>query len=179
MAIIHCPECEAEISDKAPTCPQCGAPINENDAQTVKTIGMVLAILLPPLGFIIGLFMLSGQHTRKYAPRTLIAAIVCVLLWPAVYTTAQIASDKADQKFEHQQACRSNIKSIHERLKPRIASLKYINFDNLSPSEKRSIIDRSSAIHERCPNGGTYNIETLKNENGEVTLHVTCSHHSL
>lgn len=29
MALIKCPECEREISDKAKACPQCGFPINE------------------------------------------------------------------------------------------------------------------------------------------------------
>ena len=27
MALINCPDCNKEISDKAPTCPGCGAPI--------------------------------------------------------------------------------------------------------------------------------------------------------
>jgi hypothetical protein len=27
MALINCPECGAEISDKAPQCPKCGTPI--------------------------------------------------------------------------------------------------------------------------------------------------------
>ena len=27
MALIHCPECGKEISDKAPACPNCGAPV--------------------------------------------------------------------------------------------------------------------------------------------------------
>ena len=27
MALIECPECKKQVSDKAPTCPQCGAPI--------------------------------------------------------------------------------------------------------------------------------------------------------
>ncbi len=27
MAMIPCPECGSEISDKAPTCPKCGVPI--------------------------------------------------------------------------------------------------------------------------------------------------------
>lgn len=29
MALIKCPECGKEISDKAPTCPNCGCPKNE------------------------------------------------------------------------------------------------------------------------------------------------------
>jgi zinc ribbon protein len=28
MALISCPECGNEVSDKAPTCPKCGAPIH-------------------------------------------------------------------------------------------------------------------------------------------------------
>ncbi|MBS5080492.1 MAG: zinc-ribbon domain-containing protein [Clostridiales bacterium] len=31
MAIIKCPECAKEISDKAKSCPQCGCPINEKN----------------------------------------------------------------------------------------------------------------------------------------------------
>ena len=27
MALIPCPECGSEVSDKAPTCPKCGVPI--------------------------------------------------------------------------------------------------------------------------------------------------------
>lgn len=27
MALIACPECGSEVSDKAPTCPKCGVPI--------------------------------------------------------------------------------------------------------------------------------------------------------
>ena len=31
MAIIKCPECGAEISDKAISCPKCGNPMSENE----------------------------------------------------------------------------------------------------------------------------------------------------
>ncbi len=27
MALIRCPECSAQVSDKAPACPACGAPL--------------------------------------------------------------------------------------------------------------------------------------------------------
>jgi uncharacterized OB-fold protein len=30
MPLINCPECEKEISDKAPTCPGCGSPIAQD-----------------------------------------------------------------------------------------------------------------------------------------------------
>ena len=31
MALILCPECDKEISDKAASCPGCGAPISSDD----------------------------------------------------------------------------------------------------------------------------------------------------
>ena len=34
MALIKCYECEKEISDKAPACPHCGAPKEEQPRQT-------------------------------------------------------------------------------------------------------------------------------------------------
>ncbi len=30
MALIHCPECEEKISDKATACPRCGYPMNRD-----------------------------------------------------------------------------------------------------------------------------------------------------
>ena len=35
MALINCPECDAEVSDKAKQCPRCAYPLN-SDAQEVK-----------------------------------------------------------------------------------------------------------------------------------------------
>ena len=32
MALISCPECEKSISDKAPSCPQCGFPLRTHEA---------------------------------------------------------------------------------------------------------------------------------------------------
>jgi hypothetical protein len=31
MALISCPECEKEISDKASSCPSCGVPISDDN----------------------------------------------------------------------------------------------------------------------------------------------------
>ena len=30
MALIQCPECKKDISDKAYTCPSCGFPVKQN-----------------------------------------------------------------------------------------------------------------------------------------------------
>ncbi|MDR0834688.1 MAG: zinc-ribbon domain-containing protein [Candidatus Symbiothrix sp.] len=37
MALINCPECGKEISDKALQCPQCGCPINSEVVKMRKT----------------------------------------------------------------------------------------------------------------------------------------------
>ena len=34
MALIKCPECEKEISDKAKSCPHCGCPLNEDNSMS-------------------------------------------------------------------------------------------------------------------------------------------------
>lgn len=40
MALINCPECSKEISDKAGACPQCGCPI-EKPPQKEPLLGMI------------------------------------------------------------------------------------------------------------------------------------------
>lgn len=37
MALITCQECEKEVSDKAATCPNCGAPINDKTTEIEMT----------------------------------------------------------------------------------------------------------------------------------------------
>ena len=38
MALIECPECNKEISDKAPACPHCGCPKEEFPIELVLSI---------------------------------------------------------------------------------------------------------------------------------------------
>ena len=62
MALKPCPECNAEVSDKAASCPRCGAPISApppvQQVQVVayrpeksKSVAVLLAMLLGGLGF--------------------------------------------------------------------------------------------------------------------------------
>lgn len=39
MALIHCKECGAQISDKAQACPQCGAPVGKKAQATTRSGG--------------------------------------------------------------------------------------------------------------------------------------------
>lgn len=38
MALINCPECSKEISDKAKECPHCGYPLSSKEKTTIKPI---------------------------------------------------------------------------------------------------------------------------------------------
>lgn len=70
MAIIKCPECSTEVSDKAETCPKCAFPVADhfnpspkNRVQTVEQTGKrhKLQMLLSGLTIIIGIIMLVSQ----------------------------------------------------------------------------------------------------------------------
>ena len=39
MALIKCPECNKKISDKAPTCPGCGAPMSQTEGSPKREAG--------------------------------------------------------------------------------------------------------------------------------------------
>lgn len=69
MAMIKCPECGHEVSDQAPTCPNCGCPIkkeqhNHNSMEYKVTkqvhselkgrhmVGIVCGFLLIPIGIL-------------------------------------------------------------------------------------------------------------------------------
>ena len=38
MALINCPECKSEVSDKAEKCPKCAFPINPSEPITKKVV---------------------------------------------------------------------------------------------------------------------------------------------
>ena len=42
MALINCPECSTEVSDRAPTCPKCGSPIAIKEQHSAKTTAPII-----------------------------------------------------------------------------------------------------------------------------------------
>ncbi len=100
MAIIQCPECGKDVSDKAKSCPNCGCPINEdvqntndNDSSKRKT-GSTLIILgiLCWIGcFVVSMstaeksladrtnYLMSGYH--MYPELAIIDALVSIAGW--------------------------------------------------------------------------------------------------
>lgn len=71
MALIKCPDCGKEISDKAPVCPNCGRPIAPTGIYSflsqrwVKIIGIIVLayIGLRIMGGIMG--SINRYQTRK------------------------------------------------------------------------------------------------------------------
>lgn len=73
MALIKCPECQAEISDKAISCPKCGYSAVGRENVTVESvklpkkrflhIGIVIGIII----FLIGIMCIWG-YKNKIAP---------------------------------------------------------------------------------------------------------------
>ena len=58
MALINCPECNKEISDKATNCPHCGNPINEQKPIIVRKDYKAKAKAFTIAGVIV--FLISG-----------------------------------------------------------------------------------------------------------------------
>ncbi len=84
MALIKCPECSSDISDKAPSCPKCGYPMtpaNRSLKPSTKTederpkwrtfLGSTAALVIGLLAII------AGMTTPN--PGTLLAGVVMVL----------------------------------------------------------------------------------------------------
>ncbi|MFV8816677.1 hypothetical protein [Haliea sp. E17] len=81
MALINCPECNKEVSDKAPACPGCGAPIvaaKESSGSGVAELTTVqetskkfkLQSLISVSLFLLGVFILmlnAGPQDPKMA----------------------------------------------------------------------------------------------------------------
>lgn len=59
MALIKCPECAVEVSDKAPACPKCAFPIK---ATTIEQTGKSYkaGVLVGSLTFIVGICCIIG-----------------------------------------------------------------------------------------------------------------------
>lgn len=85
MALIKCPECGSEVSDRAQACPRCGRPLNPYAAPFVQaqaprapvpaTTGRVLlAIVLGfiTLGYLVPWCIAFARHHNKQVPIFLI-----------------------------------------------------------------------------------------------------------
>jgi len=93
MALIKCSECDNEVSDKAATCPKCGAPIAI--AQETKAAGVQintvqetskkfkLQSLLSVSLIIIGIVMLSATGSASNSEPSIMPVLITTigLIW--------------------------------------------------------------------------------------------------
>ena len=63
MALIKCPECMKEVSDKAPTCPNCGSPIAA--AKENSEVGVNLTTI---------------QGTSKRLKSQILISVICIII---------------------------------------------------------------------------------------------------
>jgi uncharacterized membrane protein YvbJ len=78
MPLIACPDCSTEVSDRAPTCPKCGAPI-AGRAEAVAT----------------GVSLTTTQQTSKQLKLHMLLASLCFwvgLVWLIFSSTADAPS---------------------------------------------------------------------------------------
>lgn len=68
MAMIQCPECGKEVSDKASSCPNCGIGIKKNKKKNIGIIsGVVIAFILLVTGLLfVNIFFIKSEYTVQY-----------------------------------------------------------------------------------------------------------------
>ena len=107
MALIQCPECKSEVSDKASSCPKCGCPISigkeikiqneirkedgKENAQTIQLTGKKYKAqqLLGVVALLLGLVILMAGLASNGSGATVFGTILMVggLIW---YLVARI-----------------------------------------------------------------------------------------
>lgn len=81
MTMINCADCEKEMSDSAPACPNCGKP-NANAPAEVKPISTLLGI-----GILLSPFIFSWFTLRKgYATKSKVISFVWMALVLVLYS---------------------------------------------------------------------------------------------
>ncbi len=57
MALINCPECNSQVSDKARECPECGYPIKENWFLESLKLGCITILAIIVVIIVLYIFM--------------------------------------------------------------------------------------------------------------------------
>jgi hypothetical protein len=202
MALINCPECSKEVSDKAPACPNCGVVLNASSTETnvpvaqttfpstqniQKTSGIAIASLVTALLCIPLVSIVLGHIARrdiKRDPNLTGAGIakaglilgytpIILILLAALLLPALTKVKPRDLTSLR---CYNNMKQIH------LAQKMWAN-DNGYPlnyvTTKNDLLEylgHGSSDVLVCPKGGTYIIEPITGEN-QIAL-PKCSFHT-
>jgi uncharacterized membrane protein YvbJ len=104
---IYCPFCGEKLVDEAKFCKNCGKniseysaqfqgssnnysyqpPVVENNHTAATVIGFICAILIPLLGFIFGIYLLTRKDSSKAKKYGTIMIIVSALVWLISFMT--------------------------------------------------------------------------------------------
>lgn len=91
MALIPCPECGRQVSDKAASCPQCAHPLSVASAPgragpvpTIDVVAPRAPLQIRQVGVLLGLILVGGGvfmfSTMNLSDKgTLIAGVLCLL----------------------------------------------------------------------------------------------------
>lgn len=115
MALIECPECGKQVSDKAPACPNCGVPMAITPTPVVQQVQVVRVAKAPKsrvLTAVLALF-LGGLGAHKfYLEEYAWGVIYLALCWtfiPAIVSVFEtiyfliLSDDSFDKKFNQPQ----------------------------------------------------------------------------
>ena len=78
MALIKCPECGAEMSDRAVSCPKCGYQ-DKAENMAICICAIVFSVIFPVIGFILGIVTLFIGN-RAYGRIAIIISIVLMVI---------------------------------------------------------------------------------------------------
>lgn len=88
MALIKCPECGKEVSDKADVCPSCGYPIKKVEEKKQKeSVTSILSLVFLILGSMFDLVYMSTEENGGLA-------VVCLITSIAFMIIAHLKKDK-------------------------------------------------------------------------------------
>ena len=88
MAMIFCPECQREVSDKAIACLNCGAPIEQYAGYpmsvhglslTLSIVGLIFSLLLPIIALPCLIVGLVQAIKKKPIFKTTAAIVMCII----------------------------------------------------------------------------------------------------
>ena len=118
MSLIKCEECGKEISDKALSCPNCGAK-NKNNNETASKGLKIICFLIPIIGIII--FAINISTKPKYAKGCLIASIIPTLIVLVLIIVLFLSS-----LIEH------NIDEVRRKAQVQLPDFTYLTFEEAS-----------------------------------------------
>lgn len=116
MSIINCPDCQKEMSDASPSCPNCGRP-NENISHPQRSVGFLLGVGIFLFPLIFSWFTLRKGHTTTARIIAFIWLAISLALFAAqgdkkLHTTSSTSQDSSAEAVQEEQVMQVDIRQI-------------------------------------------------------------------